>query len=87
LIKTIKNELDKEVQYTWIKDYYETNLSVSLLSMYNIIFKEIDLVLQKFLSPILLSLQRAQMKQSLLYQENLILANQITKYLSVFVIL
>ena len=62
LIKAIKNELDKEAQYIQIKDYYGMNPSVGLLSMYNTIFKEIDLVLQEFLSSIPLSFQKAQMK-------------------------
>ena len=87
LIEAIENELDKEAQYTRIKDYYGTNLPVGLLSIYNTIFKEIDSVLQEFLSPIPLSLQRAQMKQSLLYQGNIISTNQVTKYLSIFLIL
>ena len=87
LIEAIENELDKEAQYTRIKDYYGTNPPVGLPSTYNTIFKEIDSVLQEFLSPIPLSLQRAQMKQSLLYQGNIISTNQVTKYLSIFLIL
>ena len=68
LVRAIENELDKEAQYTRIKDYYGTNPSVGLPSTYNTIFKEIDLLLlQEFLLPISLSFQRAQMKQSLFY--------------------
>jgi hypothetical protein len=67
LVKVIESELDKEAQYSRIKDYYESNPSISLLSTYNTIFKEIDFILKDFLAPIPLSLQRAQMKQALLY--------------------
>ena len=62
LVRAIEDELDKEAQYTRIKNYYGTNPSVGLPSTYNTIFKEIDLLLQEFLSPILLSLQRTQMQ-------------------------
>jgi MULE transposase domain/FAR1 DNA-binding domain len=77
LVKAIENELDKEAQYTRIKDYYGANPSVGLPSTYNTIFKELDSLLQELLSPIPLSLQRAQMKQSLLYQATLISINQV----------
>ena len=77
LIKVIESELEKELQYTRIKDYYGSNPSVGLPSTYNTIFKEIDHTLQAHLSPIPLSLQRAQMKQSLLYQAVLIEIDQV----------
>ena len=80
LVRAIEDELDKEAQYTRIKDYYGTNPSVGLPSTYNTIFKEIDLLLQEFLSPIPLSLQRAQMQQSLLYQANLVLIMSVSKF-------
>ncbi len=67
LVKVIKSELDKEAQYSQIKDYYKLNLSIDLLSTYNTIFKEIDSVLKNSLIPIPLSLQKTQMKQALLY--------------------
>ncbi|CAB4391165.1 unnamed protein product [Rhizophagus irregularis] len=73
LVIAIERELDKESYYTRINDYYRTNPSIRLPSTYNTIFKEIDLVLQAYLSPILLSIQRTQMNQALLYQETLIL--------------
>ena len=84
LVRAIEDESDKEAQYTRIKDYYGTNPSVGLPSTYNTIFKEIDLLLQEFLSPIPLSLQRAQMQQSLLYQANLVLVNQVIMSVSKF---
>ncbi|POG58650.1 hypothetical protein GLOIN_2v1885686 [Rhizophagus irregularis DAOM 181602=DAOM 197198] len=49
----------------------------TLPSTYNTIFKELDSVLQANLLAILLSIQRAQMNQSLLYQANLVSINQV----------
>ncbi|PKY13633.1 hypothetical protein RhiirB3_496339 [Rhizophagus irregularis] len=72
LVIAIERELDKESYYTRINDYYGTNPSIGLPSTYNTIFKEIDLVLQAYLSPIPLSIQRTQMNQALLYQGTLI---------------
>ena len=77
LVITIEWKLDKESQYTWINEYYGSNLSVGLPSTYSTIFKELDFILQTSLSPISLSIQRAQMNQSLLYRVNLILINQV----------
>ncbi|CAB4422537.1 unnamed protein product [Rhizophagus irregularis] len=62
LVKVVESELEKELQYTQIKDYYSSNPSVGLPSTFNTIFKEIDNILQAHLSPIPLSLQRAQME-------------------------
>ncbi|PKY44932.1 hypothetical protein RhiirA4_459383 [Rhizophagus irregularis] len=56
---------------------YRSNPSTDLLSTYNTIFKNIDSILKDYLAPIPLSLQRAQMKQSLLYQEILISIDQV----------
>ncbi|CAG8462238.1 8411_t:CDS:1 [Scutellospora calospora] len=67
LVNAIDQELEKKAQYTRIADYYESNSSVSLVSIYNTIFKRIDSVLEAKLAPIPLSLQRAQMNQALLY--------------------
>ncbi|HKQ22499.1 MAG TPA: hypothetical protein VJS91_10700 [Nitrososphaeraceae archaeon] len=78
--KVIEQELEKESQYTRIKDYYGSNPSSGLLSTYTTIFKDIDSVLKDYLSPIPLSLQRAQMKQALLYQGALITKNQVSKF-------
>ena len=64
LVKVIESELDKEAQYSWIKDYYGSNLSTGLLSTYNTIFKDIDFILKDFLASILLSLQRTQVNES-----------------------
>ncbi len=72
LVEIIESELDKEAQYNRIRDYYRSNLSTGLSSTYNIIFKNIDSVLKDLLAPIPLLLQRAQMKQALLYQGTLI---------------
>ncbi|CAB5395430.1 unnamed protein product, partial [Rhizophagus irregularis] len=77
LVTAIERELDKESHYTRINDFYGSNLSVGLSSTYNTIFKELDSVLQANLLPIPLSIQRAQMNQSLLYQVNLVSINQI----------
>ncbi len=77
LIKVVENELEKEAQYNRIRDYYGSNLSTSLLSIYNTIFKDIDFILKDHLASILLSLQKAQIKQVLLYQEILITINQV----------
>ena len=55
-----------------MNDYYGSNPSVGLPSIYKTIFKELDSVLQVNLLPIPLSIQRAQMNQSLLYQASLI---------------
>jgi hypothetical protein len=60
--KVIEQELEKESQYTRIKNYYGSNPSSGFSSTYTTIFKDIDLVLKDYLSPIPLSLQRAQMK-------------------------
>ncbi|CAG8751482.1 13001_t:CDS:2, partial [Rhizophagus irregularis] len=79
LVKEIENELDKESQYNRIKDYYGANPSNGLPSTYDTIFKDIDSVLKDFLAPIPLSLQRAQMKQALLYQGTLVPIEQINE--------
>ncbi|CAB4400644.1 unnamed protein product [Rhizophagus irregularis] len=76
LVIVIECELEKEASYTRIKDYYGSNPSVGLPSTYNSVFKEIDNVLKVNLAPIPLSLQRAQMKQALLYQGMMISINQ-----------
>ncbi|CAB4432358.1 unnamed protein product [Rhizophagus irregularis] len=60
-----------------MNDYYGSNPSVGLPSIYKTIFKELDSVLQANLLPIPLSIQRAQMNQSLLYQGNLISIDQV----------
>ncbi|CAB4375571.1 unnamed protein product [Rhizophagus irregularis] len=62
LVKVVESELEKELQYTQIKDYYGLNPSVGLPSTFNTIFKEIDNILQAHLSLIPLSLQRTQME-------------------------
>ncbi|CAB4421546.1 unnamed protein product [Rhizophagus irregularis] len=77
LVKVIENELDKEVQYNQIKEYYGSNPSTGLPSTYNTIFKNIDSILKDHLAPIPLSLQQTQMKQSLLYQGILISIDQV----------
>ncbi|CAG8748411.1 15992_t:CDS:2, partial [Cetraspora pellucida] len=41
LVNIIKQKLEKEAQYTRIKDYYGSNPSVSLVSTYSTIFKEV----------------------------------------------
>ncbi|PKK56067.1 hypothetical protein RhiirC2_800829, partial [Rhizophagus irregularis] len=58
LVKVVESELEKELQYTQIKDYYGLNPSVGLPSTFNTIFKEIDNILQAHLSLIPLSLQQ-----------------------------
>ena len=77
LVIAIECELNKESQYIRMNDYYESNPSVGLPSIYKTIFKELDSVLQANLLSIPLSIQRAQMNQSLLYQANLILIDQV----------
>ncbi|PKY57778.1 hypothetical protein RhiirA4_429238 [Rhizophagus irregularis] len=77
LVTAIERELDKESHYTRINDFYGSNPSVGLPSTYNTIFKELDSVLQANLLAIPLSIQRAQMNQSLLYQANLVSINQV----------
>ncbi len=67
LVTAIECELDKESQYTRMNDYYGSNPSVGLPSIYKTIFKELDSVLQANLLPIPLLIQKAQMNQSLLY--------------------
>src|SRR2546423_1587870 len=74
---SIERELDKESYYNRINNYYGTNPSIGLPSTYNTIFKEIDSILQSILLPIPLSIQRAQMKLSLLYQGILISFDQV----------
>ncbi|CAG8605346.1 7359_t:CDS:2 [Cetraspora pellucida] len=56
LVKIIEQKLEKEASYNHIRDYYRSNLSSSLPSTYNTIFKTIDLVLEEHLTPISLSL-------------------------------
>ncbi|RIB21289.1 hypothetical protein C2G38_2176968 [Gigaspora rosea] len=70
---------DKEAEYSRMRDYYESNVTIGLPSTYNTIFKDIDLVLKNYLMPITLSIQRAQMKQALLYQGTLITLDQINE--------
>src|SRR6266542_6060145 len=79
LVKVIESELDKEAQYSRIKDYYRLNPSISLPSTYSILFKDIDFILKSFLASIPLSFQRAQMKQALLYQGTLVSIEQVNK--------
>ena len=79
LVKEIENELNKEAQYSRIRDYYGSNPSVGLPSTYETIFKDIDSVLKGSLASIPLSLQRGQMKQALLYQGSLISIEQINE--------
>ncbi|CAB4416816.1 unnamed protein product [Rhizophagus irregularis] len=74
---TQRVESINEAQYSRIKEYYGSNPSTGLLSTYNMIFKNIDSILKDHLAPIPLSLQRAQMKQSLLYQGILISIDQV----------
>jgi hypothetical protein len=78
LVKAIECELEKEAQYTRVKEYYGSNPSVGLSSTYDTIFKEIDNILKANLAPIPLSLQRAQMKHALLYQGRMIFINQVS---------
>ncbi|CAG8821606.1 28801_t:CDS:2 [Gigaspora margarita] len=73
-VESINN---KEPQYTRLNDYYGSNPSTGLLLTYTTIFKDIDSVLKEYLSPIPLSLQRAQIKQALLYQGLLITIDQV----------
>ncbi|CAG8695017.1 15141_t:CDS:2 [Gigaspora margarita] len=80
LVTVIEQELEKEAQYTRIMDYYGSNLSVGLMLTYNTIFKEVDSILKDNLVPIPLSLQRAQIKQTLLYQVTLITIDQVKKW-------
>ncbi|CAG8496261.1 7712_t:CDS:2, partial [Scutellospora calospora] len=84
LVTVIEQELEKKAQYTRIKDYYRSNLSVSLMSTYNTIFKEIDSILKDNLASIPLSLQRAQMKQALLYQGILITIDQVKENCDIY---
>ncbi|PKY31240.1 hypothetical protein RhiirB3_475132 [Rhizophagus irregularis] len=77
LVMAIERELDKESHYTRINDFYGSNPSVGLPSTYNTIFKELDSVLEANLLAIPLSIHRAQMNQSLLYQANLVSINQV----------
>ncbi|CAB5376007.1 unnamed protein product [Rhizophagus irregularis] len=77
LVMAIERELDKESHYTRINDFYGSNPSVGLPSTYNTIFKELDSVLKANLLAIPLSIHRAQMNQSLLYQANLVSINQV----------
>src|SRR5205085_12357419 len=58
LVKKIEKELDKEAQYSRIRDYYGSNPSIGLPSTYDTIFKDVDSVLKDSLAPIPLSLQR-----------------------------
>ncbi|CAG8542882.1 12090_t:CDS:2, partial [Cetraspora pellucida] len=77
LVRVVKSELDKEVQYSLLNNYYDSNLSIRLPSTYNTVFKDINSVLKEYLAPIPLSLQRAQMKQALLYQRSLTTMNKV----------
>src|SRR6266542_2619660 len=79
LVKVIESELDKEAQYSQIKNYYRSNPLIGLLSTYSILFKDIDFILKGFLAPIPLSLQRTQMKQALLYQGTLVFIKQVNE--------
>ncbi|GET51030.1 hypothetical protein GLOIN_2v1773736 [Rhizophagus irregularis DAOM 181602=DAOM 197198] len=76
LVKEVERELDKEAHYSRLNNYYGSNLSIGLPSTYETIFKDIDSILKECLMPIPLSLQKAQMKQALLYQGTLITIDQ-----------
>ncbi|CAG8619180.1 3321_t:CDS:2, partial [Cetraspora pellucida] len=80
LVKVIEDELEKEAQYSRIKNYYGSNPSTGLPSTYDTIFKNIDSVLKDYLAPTPLSLQRAQMQQSLLYQGATITIDQVEEF-------
>ncbi|EXX62609.1 hypothetical protein RirG_160130 [Rhizophagus irregularis DAOM 197198w] len=76
LVREVERKLDKESYYKRLNDYYGSNPTIGLPSAYNSIFKDIDSILKECLAPIPLSLQRAQMKQALLYQGTLITIDQ-----------
>ena len=80
LVREVERELNKEAHYSRLNDYYGSNPAIGLQSTYETIFKDIDSILKKFLVPIPLSLQRAQMKQALLYQGTLITMYQVSGY-------
>src|ERR1041385_8781756 len=82
LVRAIESELDKEAHYSHLNDYYGSNPTIGLPSTYNTIFKDIDSILKECLAPIPLSLQRAQMKQVLLYQGTLITMDQVSILIS-----
>jgi hypothetical protein len=83
LVKEIEKELDKESYYSRLNDYYGSNPTIGLPSIYNTLFKDIDSILKEYLAPIPLSLQRAQMKQALLYQGSLItMDHQVSCYVN-----
>ncbi|CAG8553558.1 6768_t:CDS:2, partial [Rhizophagus irregularis] len=79
LVREVERKLDKESYYKRLNDYYGSNPTIGLPSAYNSIFKDIDSILKECLAPIPLSLQRAQMKQALLYQETLITIDQVNE--------
>ena len=80
LVREVERELNKEAHYSRLNDYYGSNPAIGLQSTYETIFKDIDSILKEFLAPIPLSLQRAQMKQALLYQGTLIKMYQVSGY-------
>ncbi|CAG8834436.1 22055_t:CDS:2, partial [Gigaspora margarita] len=69
LVNIIENELDKEVQYSHLNDYYGLNPSTGFLSAYTTVFKNIDSALKECLVPIPLFLQRAQIKADTIVKE------------------
>lgn len=80
MVSVIEQELEKEAQYSRVKDYYRSNSFTSFISTYNTIFKEIDSVLRLYLASIPLSLQRAQIMQALLYQRILTSIDQVKEF-------
>ncbi|CAB4393127.1 unnamed protein product [Rhizophagus irregularis] len=77
--REVERELDKESYYKRLNDYYGSNPTIGLPSAYDSIFKDIDSILKECLAPIPLSLERAQMKQALLYQGILITIDQVNE--------
>ncbi|CAG8618975.1 6783_t:CDS:2, partial [Racocetra fulgida] len=80
LVKVIKYELEKEAQYSKIRNYYKSNPSTNLPSTYDTIFKNIDSILKDYLAFTPLLLQRAQIQQLLLYQEATTTIDQVKEY-------
>jgi hypothetical protein len=80
LVREVKHELNKESYYNCLNDYYGSNPTIGLPSAYDSIFKDINSILKECLVPIPLSLQRAQIKQALLYQGTLITMDQVSSY-------
>lgn len=64
----IQLQLDKEEQFERLEEQSHQNPTVGLPNIVNRLFKRINIIIKKYLTPRVLKLQHRQMNESLLYR-------------------